>query len=56
MNVISNAIKFMEQGGLTISFVQKIKNDKIILELNVRDTGIGMTPDEAKKVSDILMS
>jgi PAS domain S-box-containing protein len=42
-NLISNAIKFTEKGS--INFGYKLKDDKV-LELYVKDTGIGISRDE----------
>lgn len=50
VNVISNSIKFMEKGGLKLSFKQTFRDEKIILEIAVNDTGIGMTKEEVTKV------
>lgn len=42
-NLINNAIKYTEEGGITISFTQK--DDKI--QINIQDTGIGV-PSESR--------
>jgi PAS domain S-box-containing protein len=46
-NLISNAIKFTEEGSLEIGFRPKSQR---LIEFFVKDTGIGMTNDEVKTV------
>ncbi|HRX71336.1 MAG: response regulator [Gammaproteobacteria bacterium] len=47
LNLVGNAIKFTEQGEVVIS-IQVIENfpEQIRLEFSIRDTGIGMTPEQ----------
>lgn len=47
-NLISNAIKYTEQGGVSITFVR----DQQDIVLSVIDTGMGIPPDELEKVFD----
>ncbi len=45
-NLISNAVKFTEQGEVSIKvFAQESVNNKTMLRFEVRDTGIGMSPE-----------
>ena len=46
LNLLSNAFKFTDQGGVYIS----ITEDDGRLELRVRDTGIGIPEDKLKTV------
>lgn len=47
INLGNNAVKFTKQGEVKLSFTSRIiDKDKIILSCDVRDTGIGMTPDQ----------
>eukprot|EP01117_Protostelium_nocturnum_P017073 TRINITY_DN6882_c0_g1_i1.p1 TRINITY_DN6882_c0_g1~~TRINITY_DN6882_c0_g1_i1.p1 ORF type:complete len:805 (+),score=309.40 TRINITY_DN6882_c0_g1_i1:160-2415(+) len=50
VNIVSNAIKFVEVGGITIEFYHTIEEDDLILHFAVRDTGIGMTDEEISKL------
>ncbi len=47
LNLINNAIKFTEQGGVTLAVSRDPNNPQQVL-LCVRDTGIGMSPEEMK--------
>lgn len=47
MNLIGNAIKFTEQGGVTLHvFAEKLGN-QTMLRVAVEDTGLGMSPEQA---------
>lgn len=55
MNLISNAIKFTPAGGtisIRVAQLPTTKNEKGLYEIRVRDTGIGMSPEFAKKIFD----
>ncbi|MBC9208617.1 response regulator [Roseomonas aerophila] len=44
LNVISNAVKFTERGGVDVAVrVREQRGEDLLLEFAVRDTGIGMT-------------
>jgi len=50
-NLISNAIKFTEQGEITFSAeVVTLENDTVIIQFKVKDTGVGIAPKDIKKV------
>jgi len=49
-NLVGNAIKFTKQGGVTIAIALKRdaidEPDAVVLQWNVQDTGIGLTPEQ----------
>jgi PAS domain S-box-containing protein len=50
MNVIGNAIKFTERGGITVTASISPANDEPRFLIEVRDTGIGIAPDRLESV------
>ncbi len=51
-NLLSNAVKFTEHGEIRLSVSAEDNGDYVILKTSVRDTGVGMSQDEAKLVFD----
>ncbi|WP_067149171.1 hybrid sensor histidine kinase/response regulator [Pseudotamlana agarivorans] len=50
-NLISNAIKFTEQGSITFSAqINNTEEDKVSIQFMVQDTGMGIAPKNLKKV------
>jgi signal transduction histidine kinase len=45
-NIVDNAIKYTKEGGITVSLKQAGKS----VQLSVKDTGIGVEPEQAKKL------
>lgn len=51
INVLSNAIKFTENGKISIEVFPVLVNDeRICLKIIINDTGIGMTPEQLKRI------
>lgn len=48
INIIDNAIKYSEAGGLVT--VQAVLKDEKCIEIEVSDTGIGISPDDLPKI------
>ncbi len=53
LNLISNAIKFTEEGEITITAcLEEQQQYRALIRMTVQDTGIGMTPEEQQKIFD----
>ncbi len=53
LNLIGNAIKFTEQGGVIIKVIkERIQNRKAILQFIIEDTGVGIPEDRVSKLFD----
>jgi signal transduction histidine kinase/CheY-like chemotaxis protein len=46
LNLLSNAIKFTERGEVALQVRSRSSAEKYEIEISVRDTGIGLTPEE----------
>jgi PAS domain S-box-containing protein len=52
-NLIGNAIKFTETGGVSVKVgVQMLVEDQYLLRFDVRDTGIGISRDAIERIFD----
>ncbi|MCH5263070.1 MAG: response regulator [Lachnospiraceae bacterium] len=49
-NLLSNAAKYTEKGGITLSFDSHYQDGKMMLVINVKDTGIGITEENLGKL------
>lgn len=49
-NLIGNAIKFTEQGSVCINLICRQAAEEIIAEIQIVDTGIGLTNEEQQRV------
>ncbi|PRP89578.1 ATP-binding protein [Planoprotostelium fungivorum] len=50
INIVSNSIKFMDKGGITIRYRSAVEGDKIRLDFTVKDTGIGLSEQEIARL------
>jgi signal transduction histidine kinase len=50
-NLITNAIKFTEQGSITVR-AREYKQNPTLVQISVIDTGMGMRPDQLKVIFD----
>jgi PAS domain S-box-containing protein len=51
LNLCGNAVKFTKEGEVIVSVrAPEVQDDRAVLEFAVRDTGIGMTPEQAARL------
>jgi two-component system, sensor histidine kinase and response regulator len=51
VNLVGNAIKFTEQGEVSVlASVESVSDDAATLHLTVRDTGVGIAPEERRNL------
>ncbi len=50
MNLVGNAIKFTQHGGVTVTCRWVQNDDEPVLQYEVRDTGIGMTEEQLSRI------
>lgn len=51
LNLLGNAVKFTEQGGITLAVTQLSRTEEeVVLHFSVTDTGIGIPEDQKEKV------
>lgn len=50
LNLLSNAIKFTNEGAVSLLAKQKVENEKEILSIVVRDTGMGIKEEDIPKL------
>ena len=49
LNLLGNAIKFTDLGGVTVSLTRRLSGDRRLV-LEVTDTGVGMAPEDVKRI------
>ena len=48
INLVNNAVKFTERGEVVVSIaLEELESDQVKLKFSVRDSGIGMTPEQS---------
>ena len=53
INLVANAIKFTERGGVTLRIsIESETDDRVLLKWHIDDTGIGMTSEAATRIFD----
>ena len=51
INLLTNAVKYTSAGKITMTLgFQRISDDKIILKVSVRDTGMGISPENQQEL------
>ncbi|TRY33145.1 response regulator [Aliiglaciecola sp. M165] len=51
-NLLSNALKFTEQGLISVSVNKKYSEQGVLLEFSVKDTGIGLSEEQIETLFD----
>ena len=49
-NILSNAAKYTEKGGITLSFDSRYQDEQMMLVITVKDTGIGISKENLEKL------
>ncbi len=48
INLVNNAVKFTERGEVVVNIaLEELESDRVKLKFSVRDSGIGMTPEQS---------
>lgn len=50
INILNNAVKYTNEGGVTLSVRGKKYNDKFILKVAIKDTGVGIKEEDIPKL------
>ncbi len=50
INLISNAVKYTDQGGVTIKAILSADSDQTLLQVSVTDTGTGISPEQLERL------
>ena len=50
INLVNNAVKFTEQGSIHLTVGYERRDDDILLKGSVRDTGIGIRPEDLERI------
>lgn len=52
MNLLTNAVKYTQEGTVTLSVKSNVVGEKVTLYCSVKDTGIGIKEEDIAKLSD----
>ena len=55
LNLINNAIKFTEQGSVTLDLRQREDHSQTLIEIAVIDTGVGIRSEDQEKLFQVFM-
>ena len=50
INLINNAIKFSDAGEVELAITSQMQGSHVVLHFTVRDTGIGLTPEQCQRL------
>ncbi len=50
VNLVGNAIKFTEEGSVTLKATAKLHDDRVRLTIVIADTGVGITPEQMSRL------
>lgn len=50
LNLVSNAVKFTDTGGITLDIRRLDRSERSIIRFDVTDTGIGIDPEDGKRL------
>lgn len=50
INLLNNAVKFTNEGTITLSIKQRIREDRLELLIDVSDTGCGIRPEDKERM------
>lgn len=51
-NILRNSLKFTDKGGIVIECHQKVRNDTVYMDFNMKDTGIGIPKNKLYSIFD----
>jgi signal transduction histidine kinase len=50
INLLDNAVKFTDEGGISLGLASTTKGEEVDLSISVTDTGLGVSPDEVAQI------